>query len=235
MSPVSSERNAFCRLSAKVRPIAMASPTDFIAVVSTGSAPGNFFEGKARDFGHDIIDRRLERGRRRAAGNVVGDFVERIANRKLGRDLGDRKARRFRCERRGARHAGVHLDHDHAARRGIDRELNIAAAGLDADLAQHRQRGVAHDLIFFVGQGQGGGDRDRVAGVDAHWVDVFDRADDDAIIRLVADDLHLELFPAEHALLDEDLVGRRGIDPAFDDLDIFVLRIGNAAAGGPPW
>ena len=40
------ERRAFCRDSAKVRPIAMTSPTDFIEVVSRGSAPGNFSKVK---------------------------------------------------------------------------------------------------------------------------------------------------------------------------------------------
>jgi hypothetical protein len=44
--PVSKERNAFCSDSGKVRPIAIASPTDFIEVVSTGSAPGNFSKAK---------------------------------------------------------------------------------------------------------------------------------------------------------------------------------------------
>ena len=44
--PVSSERKAFCRDSWKVRPIAMASPTDFIEVVSVSSAPGNFSNAK---------------------------------------------------------------------------------------------------------------------------------------------------------------------------------------------
>jgi hypothetical protein len=44
--PVSIERSAFCSDSWKVRPIAMASPTDFIEVVSTGSAPGNFSNAK---------------------------------------------------------------------------------------------------------------------------------------------------------------------------------------------
>ena len=42
VSPVSSEQSAFCRLSWNVRPIAMASPTDFMAVVRSGLAPGNF-------------------------------------------------------------------------------------------------------------------------------------------------------------------------------------------------
>ena len=35
-------RCAFCSASAKERPIAIASPTDFMWVVSVGSAPGNF-------------------------------------------------------------------------------------------------------------------------------------------------------------------------------------------------
>jgi len=46
VSPVSSERSAFCRLSWNVRPIAMASPTDFIDVVRIGSVPGNFSNAK---------------------------------------------------------------------------------------------------------------------------------------------------------------------------------------------
>ncbi len=39
---LSRERSAFCSASVKLRPIAIASPTDFMCVVSTGSAPGNF-------------------------------------------------------------------------------------------------------------------------------------------------------------------------------------------------
>jgi hypothetical protein len=38
----SSERSAFCSASVKLRPIAIASPTDFMCVVERGSAPGNF-------------------------------------------------------------------------------------------------------------------------------------------------------------------------------------------------
>ena len=36
------ERSAFCSASVKLRPIAIASPTDFIVVVRVGSAAGNF-------------------------------------------------------------------------------------------------------------------------------------------------------------------------------------------------
>ena len=40
--PISSDRIALPSASAKVRPIAIASPTDFIWIVSRGSARGNF-------------------------------------------------------------------------------------------------------------------------------------------------------------------------------------------------
>ena len=42
----SSERIAFCSASTNDRPIAIASPTLFIVVVSSGSAPGNFSNAK---------------------------------------------------------------------------------------------------------------------------------------------------------------------------------------------
>ena len=42
----SSERSAFCSASVKLRPIAMASPTDFMVVVSVASAAGNFSKAK---------------------------------------------------------------------------------------------------------------------------------------------------------------------------------------------
>ena len=39
---VSADRSALFSASGKLRPSAIASPTDFIVVVSVGSAPGNF-------------------------------------------------------------------------------------------------------------------------------------------------------------------------------------------------
>ena len=48
---------------------------------------------------------------------------------------------------------------------------------------------------------------------------------------LVADDLHLVLLPAEHRFLDQHLAGRRGVEPALDDLQELLAVIGDAAAG----
>ena len=65
------------------------------------------------------------------------------------------------------------------------------------------QRGVAHPLVFLVGQRLRRGDGDRVAGVDAHRVEVLDRADDDDVVGLVAHHLHLVLLPADDRFLDQ--------------------------------
>ena len=193
--------------------------------------PGKLLEGEARYLGDDIVDGRLERGRCRAAGDVVVELVEGVADGELGGDLRDRKAGRLRGERRGARDARVHLDHHQAPVGRVDGELHVRPAGLDPDLAQDRDGRVAHQLQFLVGQRQGRGDGDRIAGVDAHRVDVLDRADDDAVVVAVADDLHLELLPAEHQFLDQHLAGRRGVDAALDDLQELLAVVGDAATG----
>ncbi|CAI8240066.1 MAG: Uncharacterised protein [SAR116 cluster bacterium] len=52
--------------------------------------PGKFLEGEARDLGDDIIDRRLKACRGHA-GDIIGQFVQRIADSQLGRDLGNGK------------------------------------------------------------------------------------------------------------------------------------------------
>ena len=46
----SRERSAFCSASVKLRPIAIASPTDFMCVVSVGSAAGNFSKANRGTF-----------------------------------------------------------------------------------------------------------------------------------------------------------------------------------------
>ena len=63
--PVSIERSAFCSDSWKVRPIAIASPTALHRGGEQRLGAGELLEGEARHLGDDVVDRRLERGRRR--------------------------------------------------------------------------------------------------------------------------------------------------------------------------
>ena len=111
--------------------------------------------------------------------------------------------------------------------------MHIRSAGIDADLAQDGDRCVAHDLQLLVGESLRRRHRDRVAGVDAHRIEILDRADDDAIVFLVAHDFHLELFPAAQRLLDQELARGRGVEAAFAHFDEFVSVVGDAPAGAP--
>ena len=95
---------------------------------------------------------------------------------------------------------------------GVDGELDVGAAGLDADAADAGEGRVAHALVLDVGQGLGRRDRDRVAGVHAHRVEVLDRADDHAVVGAVAHHLELVLLPARDRALDEDLRDRAGVE-----------------------
>ena len=129
-----------------------------------------------------------------------------------------------------ARHARIHLDGHHPSIGRVDRELNVAAAGLDADFADDRQTHVAQPLILLVRQRLRRRHRDRVAGVDAHRIEVLDGADDDDVVGHVAHDLQLELLPADDRLLNEHLAGRRQVETAGNQLVELLAVVSDAAA-----
>ena len=168
---------------------------------------GKLLEREARRLDDHVVESWLE-ARRSRPGQVVRDLVERVADRELGRDLRDRVPGRLRRERRRPGDARVELDHAHVAALAIARKLDVRAAALDADRSDHRSRCVAQLLVGLVREGHLRGDRDGVARVDAHRVEVLDRADDDHVVRPVPDQLELELVPADQALLDQHLADR---------------------------
>ena len=134
------------------------------------------------------------------------------------------------ARRRRARHARVHLDDDHVAVVGVDGELDVRSARLDADRADDRDaasriRWYSLSVSVWIGATVM-----RVAGVHAHRVDVLDRADDDDVVVLVAHHLHLVLLPPDDRLLDEHLGHRRGVEAALDDLLELLDVVGDAAA-----
>ena len=67
--------------------------------------------------------------------------------------------------------------------------------------------------------------------MDAHRIKIFDGANDDAIVVLVADDFHLKLFPAQHGFFYQHRMYGRCGQAAFHQFLEFILIIGNAAAG----
>ena len=112
----------------------------------------------------------------------------------------------------------------------MPRELDVRAARLDADRADDGRRRVAELLVGLVGERHLRRDGDRVARVDAHRVEVLDRADDHDVVRAVADHLELELVPAPDRLLDEHLADRALGEAALDLAVERVEILGEAAA-----
>ena len=134
-----------------------------------GGGAGEFFKGKAGNLGHHVVDGGLKAGRG-FLGDVVGNFVEGVAHRQLGRKLSDRKARRLRSQGRAPRHPRIHLDHNEIAVVGVDGKLNIRAAGLHPDLTDDLNRGIPQPLVLLIGQGLGRGHGNRIAGMYPHGV-----------------------------------------------------------------
>ena len=188
------------------------------------------FKRKTRDFGDHVVNAGLKTGRRGAAGDVVTQLVQRKTDRQLGGDFGNRKTRGLGRQRAGARHARVHLNDHHAAIVRVDRKLHVGAARVNANFAQHSQAGVTQNLVFLVGQRLRWRHRNGVAGVHAHGVQVFNRADDDAVVRLVAHHFHLVLFPTQKRLFNQQLIGGRGFQAALaNSLKLFRV-VSNTAA-----
>ncbi|SPE58521.1 hypothetical protein SBV1_2740025 [Verrucomicrobia bacterium] len=74
-------------------------------------------------------------------------------------------------------------------------------------------------------------DGDRVARVHPHRVEIFDRADDDAVVFMVAHHFHLELFPPEQRLLDKNFGDRRELQTTLGYFFELVPIVADAAPG----
>src|SRR5881398_3123429 len=84
----------------------------------------------------------------------------------------------------------------------------VRTARLDADFANNRSRSVAHALKFLVRQRLRGSHGNRIAGMHAHGVEIFDRADNHEVVAKIAHHLEFIFLPAEDGLFDERFVNR---------------------------
>ena len=112
----------------------------------------------------------------------------------------------------------------------MDCELNVRSAGLDADLADYRERRIAHHLVFLVGQRLHRRDGNRVARVHAHRIEIFDRTDNHAVVHPVAHHFHFEFFPADQRFFDQHFADRRHGESAPGDFVQIVRIVSDAAA-----
>ena len=227
---ISRERSAFWRDSLKVRADGHGLANRLHLGGQCRVRLGELLEGEARELHDHVVDGRLER-RRRCLGDVVRDLVQGEADGKLCSDLRDGKTRGLRSQRGAARNAGVHLDDDHPAGVRIDAELDVRTARVHADLAYDLERGIAHKLVFLVGKRLSRRDRDAVSRMDAHGVEVLDRADDDHIVPGIPHHFELVLLPAHHRFLDQHLMHGACLQAAGDQFGELLAVVSDAAAG----
>ena len=64
-----------------------------------------------------------------------------------------------------------------------------------------------------------------------HGIKIFDRADNNAVVIFISDNLHLVFFPADQRLVDQQLAGRRELQAPQADLFKLISVIGDTAAG----
>ncbi len=115
---------------------------------------------------------------------------------------------------------------------GVDRELDVAAAGVDADRADDVDRDVAQPLVLAVGQRHRRRDGDasrRCARPSGRGSRSSRRPRRCRLV--VAHQLELVLLPAEDRLLEQHLGGRAGLQPGAGDPAQLVLVVGQPGAG----
>ncbi len=205
----------------------MASPTDFMVVVSVASAAGELLEREPGGLDDHVVERGLE-ARRGHAGDVVGgDLVEAVAERELGGELGDREAGRLRRQRRGARHAGGFISIT------MTRPFSGFTANwmLQPPVSTPTARMMSMPMLrrFWYSRSvsvSAGATVIESPVCTPTGVDVLDRAHHDGVVGGVAHELELVLLPAEDRLLQEHLGGRRVVQarPPADAAQVLLVE-----------
>ena len=186
-------------------------------------------KGPLGELHHHVIHRRLK-ARASLASDVVGDLVEIVAQGDLGGDFGDGVAGCLAGQRRGAGDTGVHFDDGVLKAVGIESKLAVAAAD-DAEGGDDIQRGLAEHLILLVRQGEGGGNHNGVAGVDAHGVEVLHAAHGNDVAGAVAHGFKLNFFPALDIPLHQNLGDGGHVQAGAGNDTELLFAVGHAAAG----
>ncbi len=187
-----------------------------------------FIERPFGEFYHKIVDCRLKAGTGNA-GNIVFDFVERVAERNLGGDFGNGIARRLGRECRGARNARIYLDDGIFRRFGIERKLTVTAAD-DIQRRDDIKRGAAEHLILLICQRKGGRNNDAVAGMHTDGVDVLHTAHGNNVSLTVAHCFKFYFLPAIDISLDQNLSNGRSVKTYTGDRAKLLCIVGDAAA-----
>ena len=109
------------------------------------------------------------------------------------------------------------------------RELHVGAAD-DLNSFDNVVGIFLQALLQLFGNGQHRRGAVRVAGMDAHCINIFNKTDGDHVVFGVTDNFQLQLFPADHGFFNQDLADETCRNaPAGDNAQLFQI-INDAAA-----
>ena len=102
--------------------------------------------------------------------------------------------------------------------------MDVRAAGFDADCPNDRERSVAHNLEFLVCERLNRRNRDRIACMNTHGIEVFDGANDHAVVFAITHDFHLVFLPTEQGFFNENFRHRREFQASFGNfVELFAI------------
>ena len=107
--------------------------------------------------------------------------------------------------------------------------MDVRSTSFHPNRADDGETRVTHGLVFLVRERLDRGHRDRVARVNPHGIQIFNRTNDHAVVSTVTHDLHLEFLPAEKRFFNEHFAHGREIQAAQNDLLEFLAVVGDTA------
>ena len=162
-----------------------------------------FIEGPTGEFQNDVVNGRLKASLG-SFGYSVFNFVQIVANCNLGGYFCNRIASCFGSQSRATAYTGVNFDHIVVFRIGIQSQLYITATYY-AQLTNDVDGSLTEQLNLFIIQGLSRSNNDGVTGMYAYRVHVFHRANGDAVISSVANNLEFDFLPASNAAFNQTL------------------------------
>ena len=187
-----------------------------------------FIKGKSRQLHDAVVERRLKAGIRLSRNGIL-NLIERVAQRDLCRNLGDRIPCRLGGKRRRTAHTGIYLDDAVLKACGMQCELHVTAAR-DLQLTDDIQCRASEHLVFLIAQRLRRCHDDTVTGVHADRIDILHVTYRDAVACAVAHHLILDLFPACDAALHQHFPHTGKTQTVCQDLLQFCLIVGDTAA-----
>ena len=164
------------------------------------------------------------------AAFAAGKFLKSKARCQHCGNEGNREARSLRSQSRGTGCSRVDLDYDDTIALRVMGELYVGSAD-NLHAVYNLVSLLLQTLLNFLGNRKHRCRAEGVAGVNTHRVDVLDEANRDHVAFAVADNLKLQLLPAEDGLLNQHLAYEAGLKTSRANGAELFLVVHKTAAG----